>query len=805
MNDLKFALRSLIKSPGFAGVAIVTLALGIGLNTAVFSLMNTMFLRPLPFEDSSSLVRVFRTTPGNGEGDISAADFLDLQSAESGFGIFASSWDESVSLAEKGGTTELQRSVRVSPNYFEVLRLRAEIGRTLSAADEAEGSPRVVVISHDLWKSRFDGSPDVVGQVIRIGGESSVIVGVLPESANDGRLIRDFGLFRPQRLTPTERISRDEPWMRVIGRRMATVTPTQGKAFVAAIGARLAKDNPKADGNAGLRAQRLMGATGSQTGLVIVGMLLCLSACVLLIACSNLANFVLARTLERSQELSVRAALGASLFQLVRPIAVESLLLSCAGGLGALIVDLWCSDWLSAQAIASGGSAIHFPIDWRVLSAAVASSIATALVFGAAPALLVARLNLNDSLKSGMRGATRGTGHRKMRSLLVVGQFAMAMTLLAGAAYLIRGARGMIGQHLGWDSADVAVGQFNLPKARYDSSEKILAFQRELGEKLRGLPGVDSYSLAYAFPYNGQMGSRQYLVEGRPVPAKGNEPTASYDGVSPDYFRVSGGRILAGRAFTDADAGQSDRVSIISESMARALFPDGNAIGQRIRRTDTQTPEWSRVVGIAADTRTAAFYKQPYAFQAYHPIAQEPWQYSMFAVRALPGALKSVLAELRPAIASIDPDLPVENFMTGDAMVEQSSSDLTLLRKILSAFALLGLLLAALGIYGVIARTVVQRTPEIGIRMALGASLANVRSLVLTSGLRLALVGSAAGLVGGVAITKLLGTMMPGLDSSPLPVIGASMSILAIVAVAACFRPAWPPARVDPAIAIRRD
>ncbi len=805
MNDLKFALRSLIKSPGFSGVAILTLALGIGLNTAVFSLMNTMFLRPLPFEDSSSLVRVFRTTPGNSEGDLSAADFLDLQSAETGFGRFASSWDESVSLTEKGGSTELQRSVRVSPNYFEVLRLHAEIGRTLIAADEAEGSPRVVVISHDLWERRFGGSPDAVGRVIRVGGESHVIVGVLPGYANDGRFIRDFGLFRPQRLSPSERTSRDEPWMRVIGRRAAGVTPAQGSAFVAAIGARLAKDNPKADGSAGLRAQRLMGATGSQTGLIIVGMLLCLSACVMLIACSNLANFVLARTLERSQELSVRAALGASLYQLVRPIALESLLLSCAGGLGALLVDSWCSNWLTAQAIASGGSAIHFPIDWRVLCAAVASSIATALVFGTAPALLVARLNLNGTLKSGMRGATKGTGHRKMRSLLVVGQFAMAMTLLAGAAFVIRGAQGMIGRHMGWDSADVAVGQFDLPKGKYDSAEKILAFQRALGAKMRGIPGVDSFSLAYAFPYNGQMGSRQYLVEGRPAPAKGNEPTASYDGVSPDYFRVSGGRILAGRAFTDADTGQSGRVSIISESMARALFPDGSAVGQRIRRTDTQKPEWSLVVGVAADTRTAAFYKQPYAFQVYHPIAQEPWQYSMFAVRAQPGALKSVLAELRPAIASIDQDLAVENFMTGDAMVEQSASDLTLLRKMLSAFAALGLLLAALGIYGVIARTVVQRTPEIGIRMALGASLANVRSLVLASGLRLAVVGSAAGLVGGFAITRLLGTMMPGLNSSPLPVIGASMIVLAVVAVAACYLPAMAAAKVDPAIAIRGD
>jgi len=804
MNDLKYALRALMKSPLFAVIATLTLALGIGLNTAMFSFMNSMYLRPLPFEDQSALIRVFRATPGNNDGDLSAADFLDLRSAEAGTGEFASMRDESTTLSDKGGAAEIERSLQVSTNFLDVLRVRPEIGRSFTSRDGIVGGPAVVIISDGLWKSRYAGSPDVIGTQVRIGGESATIIGVLPAWSDDGRLIRDAALYRPLRLTPAERASRDDPWMKVIGRRNSGVTPRRAGAFVASIGERVARENPKTDALASWRTRDLMGSTNnSESGKVIVGMLLGLSACVLLIACSNLANFVLARAIERTQELSVRSALGASLLRLVRPLLIESLLLSFAGGACALIVNAWCTDWISGEAIASGGSAMEFPVDWRVLGVAVASSVATALVFGALPALVITRNNLNTSLKSGMRGSTAGAGHRKMRHLLVVAQFAMAMTLLAGATYLARGAGVFINHHLGWDPEGVAVCQVDLPKSRYDSAEKILAFQRGLGLRLRSLPGVDSVAVAYSFPYGSGMGERPYLVEGQQAVAKDREPVAAYDGISPDYFRVSGGRVITGRAFTDADNAASPRVLIISESMARALFPDGNAVGRRISRGDLEKPEWSEVVGIAADTTIATFYSKPSPFQVYHPISQAPWQYSMFAVRAEPGALKPVLAALRPAVAAIDPDLAVENVETAGRMVELSSFDVGMLRQMLGAFAGLGLFLASLGIYGVIARTVAQRTPEIGIRMALGATVANIRRMILASGARLALVGSAIGLAGGIGITRLLGSVMPGLTPSLLPTVAESAAILAVVALLACYLPARAASRVNPMDAIR--
>lgn len=805
MNDLKFTLRSLIKNPAFAIITIVTLALGIGLNTAMFSLMNSIFLRPLPFEDSTSLVRIYRSTSETKEGDLSPADFADLKASEASFGHFAGSSEETVSLADTARPAEEAAALRVTANYLSVLGIRPEIGRPFRQEDENLGNQPVVIISHTLWESRFGSVADILGRTLRIEGQPHEIIGVLPDSANDGRVLRQVGIFRPLNLSAVERLSRTGPWIRVIGRRNPIVSESQGNAIVAALGTRLAQDHEKEDAGTSLRSVSLHGATGNQSGRIVVAMLLGLSGFVLLIACSNLANFVLARTIERSQELSVRSALGASLFHLIRPLALESFVLALAGGAAALFVALWATHWLTAQSVASGGFQMEFPLDWRVLCFALGSSIATAVVFGISPALLIAKLNLNESLKSGMRGATTGIRHQRLRSLLVVGQFAMAMTLLAGAGLLVRGANLLIKQHFGWDSANVAVGTVDLPKTRYDSPEKILAFQRQLETRLRSIAGVDSVTLAYGLPYSGAVGPRPYIVQGRDRPAKGGEPAASYDGITSDYFKVTGGRVVDGRSFVDADNGGSARVVIINEDMARALFPNENPIGHRISRADTEKPEWAQIVGIAADVRPTGIYQRPFPFQVYHPLAQEPWQYATFALRTKPGALTSVLGTISRTVSGIDPDLPVGKLMSADAMVEQSSFDLGMLKKMLGAFALLGLMLAALGIYGVVARIVVQRAPEIGIRMALGATMENVRDLILGSGLRLALLGACIGLAGAFGITKLLGSMMPGLEGDTGVVVVEAATVLSVAALLASYLPARAASKIDPVDAIRAE
>jgi predicted permease len=805
MNDLKFAVRALFRNPGFTLTAVVTLALGIGLNTAMFSLMNSIFLRPLPFEDSKSLVRLYRTTPQNRDGDFSPADYGELKAAGEGFGRFAASYDESVSISDPAHPAELENALRVSSNYLDVLRVRPEMGRAFGPGDETQGGDRVAIISDSVWKKRFGAAPGILGRSIRIDGEPHAIIGVLPEKADDGRLIRDVGVFRPLGLAANQIASHGEPWLRIIGRRDDPVTRDQGRAIIAALGERSAHEFPKENAGASWRSEQLLGSTGNASGIIVGSMLLGLSGFVLLIACSNLANFVLARTIERSQELSVRAALGASRLQLVRPVALESLVLAFAGGMGSLAVALWSARWLSAQSVASGGSPMEFPLDWRVLSFAFLSSLATALFFGLAPALLISKANISGSLKGGTRGSTAGAGHQKLRRILVIGQFAMAMTLLAGAGFLARGADNLLRNDLGWDANNVVTGSVDLPKTRFDSAEKILGFQRRLTEKLRQVPGAESVALAYSLPYSGAAGTRPYIVEGRDRPARGNEPTAIFNGITPDYFKVTGGRLVVGRPFQDADTAASTRVVIISEGMAKALFAGRNPIGQRISRADTDKPEWSEIVGVAADIRPTGIYQQPSLSQVYHPLAQEPWQYAAFGIRTAPGATRAVLGAVSAAVASVDLDLPVRNLMTAEAMVEHSSFDLGMLKRMLGAFAFLGLALAALGIYGVIERMVAQRTREIGIRMALGATMADVRRLVLGSGVRLALFGAVAGLAGAVALTRLLSSMMPGVEGGAGTVIAAATLILSSVAILACYVPARAAARVDPVTAIRAE
>jgi putative ABC transport system permease protein len=802
MTPLALAGRSLLKTPGFTLIAVVTLALGIGLNTAMFSLMNVILLRPLPFEHSAALVRLFRTTPQDHDGSFSPADYLDLKRVEAGFGQFSACTNGKVSLSAPGHPAELQDGGRVSAAYFDVLKVRCELGRNFRPEEEIFGNHRVVILSHALWQNHFSSAPDIIGRIIRIEGEPHEVIGVLPAWANDDKIIRQSGVFRPLSFTDSERVSRGRQWIDIVGRRADTVSVAQGEAFISAFGDRLATDFAKENAGSSWRTVSLLGSNGHQSGRVIIAMLLGLSGFVLLIACSNLANFLLARTIARSHELAVRTALGASRLDLIRPLALESLLLAGAGGTGALFVALWSSDWISAQSVASGDAPMAFPLDWRVLSFAIGTSFLTALVFGIAPALFTTRVDVNHTLKSGARGSTPGRTHQRLRRLLVIGQFAMAMTLLAGVGFFVRGAHNLLNQEFGWNSDQVVEGAFELPVGKYPGSEQILAFHRQLLERLSQLPGAQAVSLSYSLPL---AGARQYIVEGRERPAKGQEPWASYNGITPQYFSVTGTRLLGGRTFNATDNATAPSVLIINESMARALFANDNPIGRRVARADAEKPTWAEVVGVVADVRTTGIYEKPVPFQLYHPLVQEPWHSATFAVRTNGLAPESLLEPIRAAFTALDPDLPVRDLMPAGKMVERSSFDLVMLTKMVGAFALLGVALAALGIYGVIARTVAQRAGEIGIRMALGAQVADVIGLVLGSGLRLALIGAAIGLFGAFGLSRLIASIMPAVQTSGGPVLAVATVLLVLIALVACYVPARRAAKIDPLSALRAE
>ena len=805
LSDLRHAFRALYKTPGFTLIAIMTLALGIGLNTAMFSLINTILLRPVAFPEPEQLVRLYRATPEQDRGGFSVADYLDLARSGNDFGQFAAYDNATVSISGPGQPAELRDSRRVTSSYLEVLRIQPALGRAFDATEEIHGNHRVVMLSHAFWLNRFSGSADVIGQTVRIAGEPHEIIGVLPASANDTRIMREVALLCPLAFTDAQRAARNQAALNVIGRRNASVSEQQGEAFIHNFGARIAAAYPEDNAGISWRSENLRVSTGNSRGRVIMAMLLGLSSFVLLIACSNLANFFLARTISRAHELAVRTSLGASRPRLIRPFVFESLIVASAGGAGALMVSVWSTNWLSAQSVATGGSVLEFPLDWRVLGFACTVVLFTALFFGVAPALFATRVNVNQALKTGARGTTAGRGHQRLRAILVVGQFTLAMVLLAGAGFFVRGTSNLLKDHFGWDTENVVIGGVELPKATYPDGSAVIALHQRAMERLAQLPGVIAVTASYASPVSGLPGPRGYLVQGRELPVKGQEPSASFNGVYPGYFDVIGTRLVRGREFVDTDTSTSPKVVIINEAMARALFPTEDPIGQRIARADITPHQWAEIVGIAADVRSPGVYHKPVAFQVYHPFPQEPWQFVLFSVRTVGIPAESVLAPFRAAVASVDADLPVQDLRTVQASLDRVSFDLQMLEKMLGTFALLGLSLAGLGIYGVIARTVAQRTGEIGIRMALGAQVSDVVTLVLGSGLRLALLGAALGLFGAFGLSQLFTSIMPAMKTDGSLVLAAATGLLVVIALVACYLPARTASKVDPLVALRAE
>jgi putative ABC transport system permease protein len=802
-QDLRYACRTLLREPLFTAVAIVTLALGIGLNTAMFSFMNTLLLRPLPFPDASRLVTLSRTTPQQNDGGFSPADYLALRDAESAFGRFAAYQPSSLSVAEPGLSTAWYLA---SPNFFDVLELPPALGRSFRPEDAIAGNDRVVLLSHAFWLDHFGGAANVIGQTIRTQREAYEIIGVLPPAAGDHRLLGRAGLFSPLVFSPAARLSRTSQAIRILGRRAQTVSEAQAATFVTSFGARMAADFPVENARTAWRSQPLPRTSTGSTGRAIVGMLLGLSGFVLLIACSNLANLLLARTIERSRELAVRAALGASRLQLMRTLAFEAALLAGAGGLGALAVATWTTNWLRSTVIAGGGPAFEFPLDWRVLSFTVGASVATLLLCGLAPALFAGRMRANDTLKTGGRGSTTSRRQTRLRHALIATQFALALILLAGAGFFLRGANNLLKEHFGWSAERVVQADVTLPEKRYADGRAISAFHTLLLERVARLPGIESASVSYGLPYLGLQGQGLYLAEGAASSQGQQTLLAKLNGVSPAYFEVTGTRLLAGRAFSEADTAVSPQVAILSQSMAQALFPGGRAIGGRVGApSEDKATAWMEVVGVVADVRSIDVAQQASAFQLYQPTTQDPHSRFTLAVRATAEAPGAIAPALAATLADLDAELSVQRLMSATARMQEITSSLSLIQQLLTVFAGLGLFLAALGIYGAMSRMVAQRTDEIGLRMALGAEAMAVTRLVLGAGARIVLLGAAVGLAGAAGLSRLLAAVFPTLRTDSWLVGAAATIMLVTMALVACYRPTRRAIGIDPMTALRSE
>ena len=796
------ALRSLLRTPGFTAIAILTLALGIGLNTSMFSLMNLLVLRPLPFPERDQLVRIHRTTPQSQTARHYYPGFLELAPEVSSIATLAAWRFWNYALAVEGRPAANLNGFRVSSNLFTTLGVQPALGRFFTADEDRPGN-HVIVLGYNTWHAHFGGDPAVIGRTVTLDNEATIIIGVAPASLASVPLLAG-DVFRPLALTDSEKTSYGSSEVQLLARLQDGITLEQFNARLKTIAANLGPTRPADHANDGLRAVSLQSSTRLPSTVGVTVMLLALAGFVLLIACGNLANLQLARALSRAHEHAIRAALGASRTRLLRPSLVESMLLAVGGGALGVLIAVWTNDWLSGQLAANNLANSALTLDWQVLAFALVVSLLTGLAFGVAPAWLISRTRVSETLKIGTRGSTGDRVQHRLRHSLIVLQFANALVLLAGAGFVIAGVDKLLSIDPGWKYDSIARTVLTLPQAKYSTPEQSYSFYTRLEERLSALPGVQDVTVAWTLPFFGYLTNRAILIEGQERPQAGHEPTAGVNGVEPSYLDTLQIKLIAGRNFTATDNFTSAPVAIVNASLARVLFPDGNAVGRRISVAGTTHPVWAEIVGVMPDIKMAlAGLVDPVPFQVLRPLAQEPWNYVTVAVRSERPEL--MIQPMAQTIATLDPNLAVQELDTIDQAIARAFGGFRMIKTVLICFAGLGLFLAALGLYGVIARLVAQRTPEIGIRMALGAQRHDVTWLILGSGLRLISYGAAIGIVGSIGLYFLLSRWSPA-PAINVPAVFASVTaILLLVGLVACWLPARRAMKIDPMTALRSE
>ena len=805
MRSTRFAARSLLRTPGFTAITILTLALGIGMNSAMFSMLNGYLLRPLDYPEPEQLFRLFRSTPQQPENDHSFANFGEIARDSRDVAELAGIRTWGFTLTETNHPADLVFSLRVTSNFFDVVGVVPAHGRSFLPEEEREGRNNVIIISHQYWQTRFDGDPGILGRQVRIDGTPVEIVGVVPARSDLSRVFPPVSVFRPLGATTTELNNRSETRLGIVGRYHDGVGAAQAASVFDTISLRLNTDYPAE--NAGdtlnpvsLQSTTLVGRTGATTYL-----LLGLAAIVLLIACANLANLFLARALSRSREFSIRAALGASRRQLIKPLVIESLLLSAAGGVAAILISVWTSDWLAQRFVDPNGP-VRFSLDGRVLAFTAITATATALLFGLAPAWWSTRTKLNEALKSGSRGTVGSRNQQRYRHTLIVAQFTLSLVLLAGAGFFIRGLERLSQAATGWDRDRVIAMTLNLTNTHYLPDETTINFHQSLRRLLLAIPGVENAAVSRATPLDNPSSVSNWLVEGRQPPPPGQESVAFTNAVSDSFFDTVGISLLQGRAINPSDRIDSRRVVVINEAMARALFPSKNPIGQRISEAGLPAPNWAEIVGVVANTRATRVQPSSIRFQVYKPYPQEAWKFAVVTVRAeSAGIMPSLLKPIGEAVSALDAELPIRDIAPVAEHMRSISEYWQTINQLLILFASLGLALAALGIYGVVTRLVAQRTGEIGVRMALGAQVRDILTLVLAGGLRTASVGVALGIAGALYLSHHLSKTLPAFGGQGIGISLMAGLLLLFVAFWACFLPAQRATKVNPVVALRNE
>jgi len=806
-QDIRYGVRMLLKAPSISIVATIALALGIGANTAIFSVVNSVLLRPLPFANSEQLMNVWETDSvrGSVRGAASYPNFVDWREQNHVFEHISTYHNNDFIMTGRGESTRLQGAV-VNADLFPLLGVTPVIGRGFLPAEDNPGEAgRVVVLSQSLFQKRFNSDPNVVNQSMVLDGKNYTIVGVMPGAfqfpvQNDPvELWTTVALDREGKEPITE--ERGAHYMDVIARLKPGVSKEQAQAEMTAISARLEQQYPDKNLHRSTRVQPTLEAL---VGDVRPALLILLGAVgfVLLIACANVANLLLARAMSRHKEMAIRSALGASRMRVVRQLLTESVLLSLAGGILGLVLAVWWSDLLVALGKENIPRAMQVGLDWRVLGFTLLVSVLTGVVFGLVPALHSSKTELTESLKEGGRSGAEGARRNRIRAVLVVGELAIAVVLLVGAGLLIQSLWRLRQVSPGFESQNLLTFVVGIPEVKYPT-DKQAQFYRDLIGRIESLPGVRSASSVIPLPLSGDAFSISFETEGRPV-AKGDRPSADFFSVQVGYFKTLGVPMLKGRDFTERDNKQGPPVIIVNQAFARKFFPNEEPVGKRIRpgiSTDTDDPAMREIIGVVSDIRNRNLSSELRPGY-YLPAAQMPFNQMTLVVRTTNDP-HSVITAVQNEVHAMDNELPIFNVKTMDDYISATVAGPRFNATLLVIFAGVALILTIVGLYGVMSYSVAQRTNEIGIRMALGAQTKDVLRLIVSQGFKLVLIGLGIGLAGAFALTRVIASLLFGVTTKDPLTFAAVAVLLALVALLACYIPARRATRLDPLHALR--
>jgi putative ABC transport system permease protein len=810
MNDLRYAIRQLVKSPGFTLVAIVTLALGIGANSAIFSVIDTVLLRTLPFPNPDRLAMIWASAPqhpGDNRQVHSYLDYLDLRTQNHTFAAMAA-YTGASAIWGTGENSEDVPGLAATSDIFAVLGTPPLLGRGFSRDDDKPESARVVVISYSFWQRHFAGDPKIIGQQATVAGKVYTITGVMPrgwkfpvQKENVDYIAPLLPMFSGQ--TPDYTMRRGAHFLPVVGRLKPGVELPTATADVQTIAAQLAKQY--ADTNAG-RTERAVPLQSDLVGDVRPALLVLVAAValVLLIACANVANLFLARAAGREREIAIRTALGASRFQIVRQLLIETSLLALLGGAAGLLLAWWSADALVAMGPADIPRLDEIRVNGNVIVFTFGIAFLTSLIFGLIPALQASRPQVEQSLREASRGSTGGVRSHRLRFVFVVSQFALSLVLLVGAGLLIRSFAELRSVRPGFEAQGVVTFWQALPKARYGEPAQQTQFFDRLLTKLTSPPGIEAAGMVSPLPFSGNDQGRTFTVVGQPAPAPGLEPSASLLTTDGAYFHTLRIPLKKGRTFDARDRKDSTAVVIINETFAQKYFPNQNPLGQRLDiggRVAEGKPA-CEIVGVVGTAKHGSL-AEANTPEFYLPFAQNPNPYMDLAVRTSQPAPSGLETMIRRTVHEIDAQQFVPVIKPLSEMVSQTLSQSRFNTGLLAIFAAVAIILAAVGIYGVIAYNVAQRTREIGIRMALGAQRQAMLAMILRQSLTMAAIGIAVGLIGAFAATRLLSALLFGIGATDLATYVAVILLLGAAALLAGLLPARRAMKVDPVIALR--